>query len=143
MSVRGDITDWVAAQLKSEITYLTDVFAVGSPTEFELLSNNVPIAAVFIDRDSRAGIEQSLGDKVFTQFAVQVMFAAARFRWDLGSGVTDQRGVYEIFDAIHTALEGQVPTGCAQPLTYQEGGITGVEDGLVIAFVEYQTAQLI
>lgn len=143
MSVRGDITDWVAAQLRSEIAYLRDVFAVGSPTEFERLRLNLPAAAVYIERDERAAIEQQLYGGVYVTFAIQVIFACDRFRADTGAGITDQHGAYELFDDIHAAIGDEVPTGCAEPLAYANGSIMEVEDGMVLAVVEYQTAQLI
>jgi hypothetical protein len=140
MSVRGDVLDWVVNRLSTNLNYLQDVGKIASPEDFDLLAQNMPSAGVIIATGDNANLETPAGQDMYLM-RVQVWFAVRSFTTSEFDDA--DKGVNEILDDIHAALNLQEPTGCEMPLVIQRDGLQRMDSGLVEWSVEYECGALI
>jgi len=144
MSTLGNIASWVTAKLISDVSYLNarNVFAIAEPEEFREVALNRPAVGVIVKPAGNYG-NQTPPRTDYVRLVVEVWFSAERFRSDTTEGLSTTEGIYEMFDDITAALQGETPTSADQPLLYGSGGLAEVDEGLVTAYVEYETAVLL
>ena len=143
MSIRGDIATSVRERVEEKVEALNRVLVIGAVLEFGELGLNPPSAGVIMTRSVNSNTDTPPGE-VYVYFTVQIWVAASRFgATDQESGLSNETGLYNLLDDIHAAMVGWTPTGAYEPMEFQESDVEEIGDGLIVGFVNYQTARLI
>jgi hypothetical protein len=141
MSIRGDLARWCADTLDAEVSAFNRVVVAATPEEIPGILFNPSGCAVVCNRTVNSDHPTPPGE-VYVYFYVEIYFSAQRFGVDESeSGLTDSNGIYELYDEIHAAFEGEIPTSCDEYMEFIEGEVTDIGDGVILAFVSYRTAR--
>jgi hypothetical protein len=141
MSIRGDIARWTADTIENEVRSMNRVVVVSTPEEFSEVYANPPGCAVACNRSANADVPTPPGE-VYAYFYVEIFFSAQRFGVDENeSGLTDDIGIYNLYDDIHAAFKKEVPTGCDEYMEFIDGEVADIGDGIIVAYATYRTAR--
>jgi len=136
MSTEGGISAWTVARLKAQILTLTDAYAIGGPSEFELIGRNVPAAGVLV-MNGLAGESMLLDGTQTILIDIKVYTSSRTFRG--GEDLTETNGSYDLFDDVWDALVNETPTGATEPFRYLGHGREILENGLVLMVQRFRT----
>ena len=139
MSLFSGITSWIESRLDTQVAALTNVKAITTPEEFSILGGRHTPAAGIMVASGVATDSQTLGQSSIQLIEIKIDIWVSSRMLRGGKDLDNTNGIYDLFDAIQTAMKNQVPTGADSSFRYISHEIDVLDGGLAVMQMQYVT----